>query len=270
MLIDLMVRFLVGWLAVSAFSPSVADAGLPVPNLNVAYITDPRADAGAANVSVIGFYYPSHDIKVDTICGAPFLGNFWAPALIKDFAPPNFASDPHTFNCSEACYWASQWWSHASEFEGKDGQQVFDLAQKLIKDGVPSDPTFGGFGSAWKMMRVILRMKFVAGSELANGLLSTQDAYLVEHQEGHDSDNEWSDYCNGSGKNWLGLQLMELRDELRSSKHGGWSAYAATAYDLETGVPQKGEEAWLKTVSKAAKALNTALPYTCPPRNLFV
>ena len=32
----------------------------------------------------------------------------------------------------------------------------------LIKAGVPSDPTWGGFGSQWKMMGAILRWKFRA------------------------------------------------------------------------------------------------------------
>lgn len=241
--------------------------GLPSPKLNVSFIADPRAGAAAAaNVSVVGFYFPSHNIKVDTACGAPFLGNFWTPAVIRDFAPPNHMSDPHTFICSEACYWASQWWDHAPEFEGLDGQQVFDLAQKLKSAGVPADPTFGGFGTAWKMMQAILRKKFLKGSELAAGLLATEDAYLVEHQEGRDPDEKWSDFCDGAGENWLGLQLMVLRDRLREDGKAKWTAFAASAYDLASGVPLAGKAVWLKTVEKAAAALNMALPYTCPPR----
>lgn len=230
---------------------------------------DPRGSA-VANVSIVGFYYPSHDIKVDTVCGAPFLGNFWAPAIIEDFAPPNHASDPHTFKCAEACYWASQWWDHASEFEGKNGQEVFDLAKSLRAKGLPPDPTFGGFGTAWRMMQVILRKKFRKGSNLAAGLLATKDAYLVEHQEGHDSDNQWSDFCDGTGENWLGLQLMVLRDELRGDGAAGWTALASSAYDLESGAPRAGRATWLEGVGRAAAALNGALPYTCPPRTVHI
>ena len=46
---------------------------------------------------------------------------------------PLQAADPHSFLCSEAAYWACQWWDRAAEFEGLNGQQVFDHAQQLIK-----------------------------------------------------------------------------------------------------------------------------------------
>jgi len=242
-------------------------SSLPSPRLDIAFMADPRhGSEAAANVSVVGFYFPSHSIKVDMACGAPFLGNFWTPARIEQFAPPDHASDPHTFNCSEACYWASQWWGRASDFERLNGQQAFDMAQKLRAAGVPADPTYGGFGSVWRMMRAILRKKFRRGSELAAGLLTTWDAYLVEHQEGLDSDSQWSDYCDGTGENLLGLQLMALRDELRGNGAGRWSAFAAAAYDPESGVPRAGQEAWRGAVGAAAAALNRALPYKCPPR----
>mmetsp|Transcript_84223 Transcript_84223/g.188051 ORF Transcript_84223/g.188051 Transcript_84223/m.188051 type:complete len:267 (-) Transcript_84223:66-866(-) len=240
---------------------------LPTPHLDVAFVTH-----GNATFPIVGFYFPSHDIKVDRACGAPFLGNFWTPALIEGFAPPDYASDPHSFNCSEAAYWASQWWHHAAEFEGKNGQEVFDLAKSLRARGVAPDPTFGGFGSAWAMMRVILRKKFVKGSDLAEALLATKEAYLVEHQEGKDSDNQWSDFCDGSGENWLGLQLMVLRSELRGDRADTWTSFASNAYDLVTGAPRgiAGRAAWMETVHKAAAALNEALPYTCPPRAVHV
>jgi len=265
-----------------------AQAPLPRPKLDVAFMPDPRHQGVGApgNVSIVGFYFPSHAIKVDVACGAPFVGNFWTPAPIEDFAPPDHVHDPHTFNCSEACFWASQWWDHASDFEGLDGQHAFDLAMTLISRGVPADPNYGGFGNAWKLMWMILRRKFTRGSMLAAGLLATRDAYLVEHQEGRDSDNQWSDYCDGVGSNWLGLQLMVLRDELRvASDSGGtvqinskddisvgivptlsWSAFAAASYNLDNGVPLAGEQTWQAAVQRAAVALNVALPYQCPPK----
>lgn len=261
---------------------SGAQTPLPKPRLDVAFMPDPRhLGAGEpSNVSIVGFYFPSHPIKVDIACGAAFLGNFWTPATIKAFAPPDHARDQHTFNCSEACFWASQWWDHAGDFEGLDGQQAFDLGQELMRKHVPSDPTYGGFGSAWRLMWAILRRKFVTGTDLAAGLLATGDAYLVEHQEGHDSDNQWSDYCDGTGENWLGLQLMVLRDELRIAsavastdsasigivQQKSWSAFAAAAFDLDSGMPRAGQQTWKAAVHRAAVALNAALPYKCPPR----
>merc|ERR1712166_180198 len=176
-------------LAVKALQPPP----LPFPNLNVARMPDPRRGAApGAAVSVIGFYGSHHNqigpSAVDSACNATFLGNWWTPAPLRSFAPPTHASDPHSFVCSEAVYWAVQWWSpHAHSFERLNGQQAFELALKLINSSVPQDPTWGGFGDKWTMMNAILRSKFALGSPLATALLSTQDSYLVEHQEGYDS-----------------------------------------------------------------------------------
>mmetsp|Transcript_80060 Transcript_80060/g.253032 ORF Transcript_80060/g.253032 Transcript_80060/m.253032 type:complete len:141 (+) Transcript_80060:27-449(+) len=123
----LSLGFAAFWQVRATFSGDEAASrgtALPNPRLDVAFMPDPRAGSKIwSNVSVVGFYFPSHNIKVDDACQAPFLGNFWTPAVIRDFAPPSHPSDPHTFSCSEAAYWASQWWSYAAEFEGKNGQR---------------------------------------------------------------------------------------------------------------------------------------------------
>merc|ERR1712166_386725 len=223
-------------LAVKALQPPP----LPFPNLNVARMPDPRRGAApGAAVSVIGFYGSHHNqigpSAVDSACNATFLGNWWTPAPLRSFAPPTHASDPHSFVCSEAVYWAVQWWSpHAHSFERLNGQQAFELALKLINSSVPQDP------------------------------------YLVEHQEGYDSDRSWSDFCDGTGSNWLGLTLMRVRDELRMNswplQSSNWTAFGDAAYSPVDGTPLAGQAAWLKAVQTAATALNPALPYTCPPR----
>jgi ribA/ribD-fused uncharacterized protein len=65
------------------------------------------------------------------------------------------------------------------------------------------------------VMRGALAAKFAKDSELAEWLLSTGDALLVEG-------NTWSDIfwgvCNGVGSNWLGGLLMMRRAELRSEE----------------------------------------------------
>jgi hypothetical protein len=247
---------------------------LPTPNLDVAKVPDPRPGAAPGTaVSVVGFYGSHHNqigpSAVDSACNATFLGNWWTPVPLNGFAPPAHASDPHSFVCSEAAYWAVQWWDpRARSFKGLNGQQAFELALKLINASVPQDPLWGGFGSKWVMMNAILRTKFKPGSQLAGALLSTVDAYLVEHQEGYDSDNAWSDFCDGTGSNWLGLALMRVRDELQGGRGGAssWTAFADAAYSPVDGTPLPGQAAWLETVQTAATALNAALPYTCPPR----
>jgi ribA/ribD-fused uncharacterized protein len=57
-----------------------------------------------------------------------------------------------------------------------------------------------------------LRMKFPAGSELAQKLLDTGDLYLVEFAPWGDS--FWGVDKTHKGQNWLGRLLMRRRDEL--------------------------------------------------------
>lgn len=65
------------------------------------------------------------------------------------------------------------------------------------------------------IMREALRAKFTQHLELRSLLLSTGEATIVEHTE---NDNYWGDGGDGSGRNRLGILLMELREELRTEK----------------------------------------------------
>ncbi len=62
------------------------------------------------------------------------------------------------------------------------------------------------------IMREALHAKFTQHEELKEILLSTGDAHLVEHTE---NDSYWGDGGDGSGKNRLGILLMELRTQLK-------------------------------------------------------
>jgi hypothetical protein len=64
----------------------------------------------------------------------------------------------------------------------------------------------------WLMLE-LLREKFMDRS-LANMLLETGDAELVEDNNWHD---EFWGMCNGRGKNQLGKLLMQVRGELRGN-----------------------------------------------------
>ena len=65
------------------------------------------------------------------------------------------------------------------------------------------------------IMLMLLRQKFYTVPELAEQLLATEDAELVEG-------NTWGDrfwgVCRGSGKNHLGKLLMQVRDELKARR----------------------------------------------------
>ena len=71
---------------------------------------------------------------------------------------------------------------------------------------------------SYDIMDAVLYQKF-AVPELAQLLLATGDAYLVEGNHWHD--NRWGnctcDKCRDKeGQNWLGKILMGIRDELRA------------------------------------------------------
>lgn len=61
-------------------------------------------------------------------------------------------------------------------------------------------------------MRKALYEKFTQHPDAAQALADTGNAELVEHTE---NDSYWADGGDGSGKNMLGILLMELRTELR-------------------------------------------------------
>ena len=62
------------------------------------------------------------------------------------------------------------------------------------------------------VMRKAVLAKFTQHAELRARLLETGAASLVEHTE---NDSYWGDGGDGSGKNMLGLILMEVRERLR-------------------------------------------------------
>ena len=83
--------------------------------------------------------------------------------------------------------------------EGRDRQNPLRPDWEEIKDEV---------------MLQALRMKFNQHPEIAKRLLATGDAILIEHTQ---NDAYWADGGDGSGKNRLGLLLMQVRDELKNA-----------------------------------------------------
>lgn len=69
-------------------------------------------------------------------------------------------------------------------------------------------------------MRSVLRAKFTQHEDLRLLLLSTGDARLVESATVDNDVNRLWGEVNGSGRNMLGLMLMELREELRLEPEG--------------------------------------------------
>ena len=65
-----------------------------------------------------------------------------------------------------------------------------------------------------EVMLQALRMKFSQNPDIAKELLATGDANIIEHTR---NDAYWADGGDGTGKNKLGLLLMQVREELKNS-----------------------------------------------------
>jgi len=65
------------------------------------------------------------------------------------------------------------------------------------------------------IMRKAVRAKFTQHDDIRRVLLDTGYAIIVEHRA---NDRFWGDGGGGTGKNWLGRILMEVREELRSNE----------------------------------------------------
>jgi N-glycosidase YbiA len=73
--------------------------------------------------------------------------------------------------------------------------------------------------SDWQQIKVqkmadVLKAKFQQNPKLGRWLLDTGNAYLVEHNPVKGRDRDWSDDFDGSGKNMLGILLMQERSYL--------------------------------------------------------
>jgi len=192
----------------------------------------------------------------DQMCKSGFLGNFYdlgSQSLV--LTPPRSHSTRH-FRNAEAAFQALKFWDCAHAFEQASGVEAFRLKQDLRGT---EDMSYCGYGSNWKAMLAVLRAKFQPGRAWTLALLRTQDAFLLEHNSVRGRDCIWSDDKFGDGKNWLGLQLMLVRDEAGSGAAA--AGRIRSLVNLETGQP-KGlaeEQRWQAAVRDASAAVRRAV-----------
>lgn len=79
-------------------------------------------------------------------------------------------------------------------------------------------------------------MKFTQHPSIKETLLSTGDAYLIEHTT---KDRYWGDGGDGTGKNMLGKTLMALRDKLKAAPATSAVGAKSTSIDKEEELPKK-------------------------------
>ena len=176
-----------------------------------------QATIAGKNYNLVAFYYPGHNTLWDDKYQAAFLGNFWLTPITL-----TINGITGTFHTSEAAFQATKWWNHDYERgileKAKNGDEAF---KKKKSFSTPPDYSYAGLGRDGAMMKV-LEAKFT-NSDLKTGLLSTGDAYLLEHNSVKGRDDYWSDDHDGTGNNMLGILLMQLRQKLggKASPYNG-------------------------------------------------
>jgi len=151
----------------------------------------------------VGFFYKPND-KLDKCNQLGFLGNFYEQTF-------NITIDkkPYTFLCAEGAFQSLKDFTNVTKYQNATGDDAYSLSKpKQLQ--MPSD--YHGFGSNWKAMLYVLIAKF--SDKTLQQLLIYTPNFLLEHNEQPGRDTTWSDNKNGTGKNWLGLQLMLIKKQL--------------------------------------------------------
>lgn len=236
------------------------------PNCNEITMLDPRYTTGSST-GVIAFYFPGRDDPCDLLCNAGFLGNFFDISACcgrrLQLEVPIAPGAVESFTNAETAFQALKHWNRVGEFADLSAEDAF--RKKVALEG-QKDSSYAGFGSNWAGMLAVLQEKFKPGTEMADALLNTQDTFLLEHNAVVGRDKVWSNNSDGTGQNWLGMQLMLLRDVLRrdspSDKQGDtipWSSFIASCVDPSTGRARRGWPAWQNAVAESTGRLRQRL-----------
>ncbi len=130
----------------------------------------------------------------------------------------NFARYPIAMEDGE---WpTTEHWFQAQKFVGQEGGEEWREAIRRTR-GAMDAARMGRDRSKprrpeWDQVRLdcmrrAVLAKFTQHDDLRAILLGTGDARIVEHTA---NDSEWGDGGDGSGLNWLGKILMEVREQL--------------------------------------------------------
>jgi len=222
---------------VAALSPKALERGVSIPSTQpIAFFEGPVKSAG-----IVAFYFPGYATPVDECCKGAFLANFF-PRKLEISAPGGKMT---AFKNAEAAFQSLKFWARSGEFQNLSGEEAF--AKKKHLQGF-EDRSYAGHGSNWAAMRHVLEQKFKE-TELMEALKATGNTFLLEHNLKSGRDTIWSNNNDGSGKNWLGLQLMLLRDQLTGSR--SWTSWIQQHVNFETGEAFDG--AWQQLVMTATR-----------------
>jgi hypothetical protein len=127
----------------------------------------------------------------------------------------NFA--PYPIDLDGKRWPTSEHYFQAHKFAGIDYAEAIRIEKSPLAAAKMRRSRVHPVRSDWEdarveIMRRAVRSKFEQYAELKSLLLATGAAEIIEHTE---NDSYWGDGGNGSGKNLLGVILMQVREELR-------------------------------------------------------
>jgi len=236
-------------------NPTPVATCCPDPRGAIGIEAEPEDAGEVARVAVCGFYYPGFNERWDRLCNSGFLGTFYnmgAGALEMELqgATRNFTN-------AEAAFVACKFWHVAEDFSKLTGDEAVQRNMQLTGK---EDYSYAGFGSAWNAMYAVLEAKFRQGSVYARALEATGDSLLLEHEGQRGSaDDVWTDQCEVDCVNWLGIQLMLIRDRLTGDR--SWTKYLESVIDTGIGRPYDDSMngPWQEAVRTAKRALDAAV-----------
>jgi len=129
---------------------------------------------------------------------------------------------------------------HFSDKSSDKYTNADDSATKVINARKEDSPGTELFDSRWNDMWVANRIKFQVLpddpgriTKFGQALIDTKESFLIYHVDSGSRDKVWSDGGDGTGLNWMGLQLMLLRDELNGKSRrdtSSWSNWIRRTY----------------------------------------
>lgn len=133
---------------------------------------------------------------------------------LSNLSPHPFEAEGRRWPHVEAYYQAAKF-PHDPERQERIRRMPGPLAGKRIAYEADARPRPDWDEVKIEVLRRGQALKFRQHPELIERLLATGDAELVEHTR---RDGFWGDAGDGSGLNWCGRLLMELRDTLRAER----------------------------------------------------
>ncbi len=134
---------------------------------------------------------------------------------LSNFAPYRIHLKQRSWPSSEHYFQAQKFPDHADEEEIRLAANAREAAQMGRERHRPLRPDWEEVKET--VMLEALRAKFTQHRSLQELLLGTGDVRLVEHTR---NDAYWGDGGDGTGRNRLGVLLMQVRAELRSGGSG--------------------------------------------------